>query len=171
MIDNGAHLVLIHPELIAQLGLKKYCLHKLEIVDVVFTNEKKKKTELYNYVKLSLTSLDSQWTSQTIRALITPGLCTPIILGLPWLIKNLIVTDHAACTCIDKLTLYDLLNPPIVVLPPPCKLCLHEQIKETKADKKLVLAELMMVCSDHLRDSKFKPEIIKDFNVAAAVHT
>ena len=38
-----------------------------------------------------------------------------------------------------------------VVPPPACKLHLWEHIKETKADKKLALAELMLVCNDHLK--------------------
>jgi len=169
LIDNGAHLVLICPELINQLGLKKYRLHKPETIDVMFGNKKKQGTELYNYVKLSVTSLDSQWTSCTVRALVTPGLCAPIILGLPWLVHNSIVIDHAARTCIDKKNAYDLLNPPKIVPPPARKLRLCEQIKETKADKKLALAELMLVCNDRLKNSKFKPEIVEPFDVVAAV--
>ena len=171
LIDNGAHLILIHPELVNQLGLRKYQLHKPETDDVAFGNKKKQKTELYHYVKLSLTSLDSEWTSCTVRVLITPGLCAPIILSLPWLIHNLIVTDHTAWTCIDKKNSYDLLNPPTVVPPPACKLCLWEHFEETKADKKLALAELMLVCNDHLKNSKFKPEVIELFNVVAAVQS
>lgn len=97
LIDNGAHLALIHPELVERLGLKKYRLHKPELVDVAFSKEKKK-TELYYYVKLSLSSLDSSWTSRVVKAIVTPGLCVPVILGLPWLEWNSIVTDHAART-------------------------------------------------------------------------
>ena len=114
LIDNGAHLILIHPDLIDRLGLKKHKLHKPEIVDVAFSNQKKK-TVLYYYVNLSLTSLDASWTSRSVKAIVTPDLCAPVILGLPWLVHNSIVTDHSACTCIDKLKSYDLLNPP----PPP----------------------------------------------------
>jgi hypothetical protein len=147
LIDNGAHLVLIHPDLVNRLGLKKHRLHVPEIVDVAFSNQKKK-TKLYNYVKLSLTSLDLSWTSRTVRAVVTLGLCAPIILGLPWLIHNLIVMDHATRTCIDKTTSYNLLNPAPVFPPAPPKRKLCGQIKITKADKKLVLAELMMVCND-----------------------
>ena len=169
LLDNSAHLVLIRPELVDQLGLKMYHLHMPEIVDIAFSNEKKKTTELYHYVKLSLMSLDAHWTSRTVKAFVMPGLCTPIILGLPWLIHNSIVTDHTACTCIDKKTSYDLLNPPVIVPPPPPKPKLHEQIIETKADKKLVLTELMMVCNEWLKDPKHKPEKIEDFNVAATV--
>ena len=95
LIDNGAHLALICPELVDRLGLKMYCLKEPELVDIAFSNEKKK-TKLYHYVKLSLSSLNSAWTSCVIKAVVTPGLCLPIILGLPWLEHNHIVTDHTA---------------------------------------------------------------------------
>jgi len=168
LIDNSAHLVLIHLELVKKLTLKKYCLNKPEVVNVAFGNEKNE-TKLYFYIKLSVTSLDSTWTSQSVRAIVTPGLCTPIILGLPWLEHNNIVTDHATHTCIDKKNNYDLLNPPVILPPPPPKPKLREQIKSTKADKKLVLAELMMVCNDHIRHLNLKPEEVKEFNVAGAI--
>ena len=111
LIDNGAHLILIRPDLVDRLGLKKHKLHKPEIVDVAFSNQKKE-TVLYYYVNLSLTSLDASWTSRSVKAIVTPDLCAPVILGLPWLVHNSIVTDHSARTCIDKLKSYDLLNPP-----------------------------------------------------------
>jgi len=95
LIDNGVHLILIQPKLVDCLGLNKYKLSKPEIIDVAISKEKQK-TELYYYVKLSLTLLDSIWTSRTISAIITPGLCAPVILGIPWLVHNLIITDHAA---------------------------------------------------------------------------
>jgi len=169
LIDNSAHLVLICPELVDHLGLKKYCLKTLELVDVAIRKEKKK-TELHYYVKLSLSSLDSTWTSRTVRAIIVPGLCLPIILGLPWLERNHIVMDHVTRTCIDKIKLYDLLNPPLILPPPPPKPRLKEQLKMTKVDKKLVLAELMMVCHDHLKNKKLQPEEVKDFDVAGTIH-
>ena len=81
LIDNGVHLVLIRPELMEQLGLKRHKLHEPELVDVAF-GDKRSKTKLYHYVKLSLMSLDAAWTSKSIKAIITPGLCMPIILGL-----------------------------------------------------------------------------------------
>jgi hypothetical protein len=120
LIDNGAHLVLIRPDLVDRLGLKKFKLHAPELIDVAFSKENKK-TKLYYYVKLSLSSLDSTWTSCVIKAVVTTGLCLPIILGLPWLEKNNIVTDHAAWTCIDKIKLYDLLNSPHISPPLPRK--------------------------------------------------
>ena len=168
LIDNGAHLVLIHPELVKQLGLRIHKLHEPELIDIAFS-DKRSKTKLYDYVKLSLTSLDAAWTSKSVKAIITPRRCMPIILGLPWLIHNAIVTDHASRTCIDKNTQYDLLNPKPIFPPPPPKPKLKEQIKDTKADKKLVLAELMMVCNDRLKKLNLKPEEVQAFDVAGAV--
>jgi len=169
LIDNGAHLVLIHPDLITKLNLRKYHLHKPEIIDVTMNDEQKTPSELYDYVKLSLTSLDAIWTSKSVKALITLNLCMPVILRLPFLIHNMIVTNHAARTCIDKTLNYDLLNPLPVFPPPPPKPRLCEQLAETKADKKLMLAELMMVCHDCLKNQKFQPHITEDFNVAGAI--
>ena len=168
LIDNGALLVLIHPKLVDHLGLKKHKLSKPEPIDVAFST-KENKTELYDYVKLAVTSLDSSWTSCSVRAIFTLGLCAPIILGLPWLVHNLIVIDHSACTCIDKTCSYDLLNPPPIKPPAPPKLKICEQIKITKADKKLVLAELMMVCNDQMNHLGLRPEKVMDFDVAGAV--
>ena len=169
LIDNGAHLVLIHPDLIAKLNLKIHHLNKPEPVDVTLNNGQNTHSELYKYVKLSVTSLDSTWTSKTVRALIAPGLCMPMILGLPFLIHNTIVIDHAARSCVDKSTNYNLLNPSPILPPPPRKPCLHKQIKETKADKKIVLAELLLVCNDRFKDRKLHPMVLEDFNVAGAI--
>ena len=126
--------------------------------------------DLYKYVRLLLTSLDAIWTSKTVKALITPGLCMPVILGLPFLIHNHVVTDHACRTCIDKTLNYDLLNPDPVSPPPPQKLCVKEQIAETKVDKKLVSAELILVCNNHFKNHKLLPHVTGEFNIAGAIN-
>ena len=81
---------------------------------------------LTKWVKLSVTSLDGHWTSCTVRTLVTPNLCTAIILGLPFLLHNFIVTNHAKHSCIDKCNNYDLLNP----APPPLLKCSKPKLKE-----------------------------------------
>jgi len=123
---------------------------------VALKNDQISHSELYEYI----TSLDCTWTSKTVKALIAPGLCVLVILGLPFLIQNTIVTDHAAHSCIDKTTNYNLLDPLPVSPPAPPKPRLCEQLKETKANKKLALAELLMVCNDHFKE---------DFNIAGAI--
>jgi len=57
LINNGAHLALICPELVDSLGLKKYHLHKPEIVDVAFRKEHKK-TKLYHYISKMTSGLE-----------------------------------------------------------------------------------------------------------------
>ncbi|KIJ94683.1 hypothetical protein K443DRAFT_134673 [Laccaria amethystina LaAM-08-1] len=73
----------------------EYRLHKPKLVYIAFSSEKKK-MKLYYYVKLLLTSLDSVWTSCSVKAIITSGLCMPIILSLPWLELNSITKKN--CT-------------------------------------------------------------------------
>jgi len=61
------------------------------------------------------------------------------------------------------------LNPLPCAPPPPPKPWLREQIKITKVDKKLVLAELLLICHDRQKSGKHAPEYIKPFNVAGAI--
>ena len=82
---------------------------------------------------------------------------------------NNIVTDHSACTCIDKKNDYDLLNP--VTLPPPkrTKPRLKEQLKQVKADRRLLLAELKYVLSQRLKHLVF--EELKPLDIVGAINT
>ena len=94
LIDNGAHMVLICPELVAKMNLHIFPLHKPEVVDVAISTTTKKEITLSSYIKICATSLDGQWTSRTVYAVIAPELCMPIIFGLPFLEINSIVCDH-----------------------------------------------------------------------------
>ena len=84
------------------------------MINVAMKNEKKeKKIEpvlLSEYVSLSLSTLDNSWTSKPIIAIIAPGLCTKVLLGLPFLVHNRIVVDHELPSAIVKDTSVDLLN-------------------------------------------------------------
>ena len=147
LINNGAHLILMCPEVADELHLKCHLLKVPETVSVAIKDgKKKKKMTLYYYVKFSVTSLDNVWTSKTIHAIIAPGLCMPVVLGLPFLIHNDIVTDHMEHSCIDKKTGYNFLNPKPVIPPPPLRKRAIDQIKFTKSMKKAVLTELKGVC-------------------------
>ena len=97
---------------------------------------------LTEWVKLSVTTQDGQWTSCIVHALVAPHLCTSIILGLLFLSHNFIVTNHSACTCIDKHNNYSLLNPQPAPFLKQFKPKLKEQLKQVQADCKLLLAEL-----------------------------
>ena len=101
MIDNGAQLVLIRPEIVANLGLHIKKLFKLIHVTLTLNGESIN-CLLENYVSLQLSSSNNAWSSHPVRALITARLCSDILLGLPWLTHNNIIVDHNACTVIDK---------------------------------------------------------------------
>ncbi|KAH7917164.1 hypothetical protein BV22DRAFT_1026885, partial [Leucogyrophana mollusca] len=117
LIDDGSHAVLIDAAIVSKLGLRRRRLPKPASVSVAL-GEKKSSFELTEYVKLSCTSTDSVWTSRVVRALITPQLCTPLLLGIPFLSHNKIVIDHESRSCVAKDSGYDLLHP-TAHLPPP----------------------------------------------------
>ena len=124
---------------------------------------------LVNYIKFSVTSLDNAWTSKPIFAIIAPGLCLPLILGLPFLVKNNIIIDHADRTAVVKVSSYNLLNPPIIKLPGPPPPKLREHIKQTKKIKKKVLSELLTLCNDCIKNGTLPFEDIKEVDYIGAI--
>ncbi|KAF8149947.1 hypothetical protein B0H34DRAFT_667072, partial [Crassisporium funariophilum] len=115
LLDTGAHLVLIRPETVADLQLPIRKLHKPERVTLAMNGANPTATTtvhfLSNYVSLSLSSTNNAWTSKPVRALIAPGLCTSVLLGLPFLAHNKIVIDPDGRTAIVRENGFDLMNP------------------------------------------------------------
>jgi len=118
-------------------------------------NEKKedkpKPVLLYDYVSLSLSTLDNSWTSKPILAVIAPGLCTGILLGLPFLVHNCIVIDHECPSAIVKDTTVDLLN----FVPTPPKI-LH--LVKSPRRKRI---EIRLLHRDLLKELKWRCSMIK----------
>ncbi|KAG1839529.1 hypothetical protein F4604DRAFT_1599551, partial [Suillus subluteus] len=110
LIDHGSSLVLIGEELVNKLGLRRRQLARPLPISLALSKNKRSFL-LSQYVKLTCTSLDHAYTSRTVRAIIAPDLCTPLLLGGPFLQHNRIVIDHELRTCIAKDANYDLLQP------------------------------------------------------------
>lgn len=112
--------------------------------------------------------MDSAWTSRTIKAVITPMLCLPLLLGLPFLSINQIIADFEHHTVIDKNTNYNLLKPPVAkrraLLSKP-----RTSTIEVKKMKKLVLKELVDMCKQWLGEGKEIPQEVKPVNVATLI--
>src|ERR1700691_5383266 len=89
---------------------------------------------------------------------VAPGLCSPMILSLPFLSYNDIVVDTSTHTVIDKKCGFNLLHPIAAPLPLPVKKKLREFFKELQEDQKLMVAELNMVCHDRLQHTQYKFE-------------
>jgi hypothetical protein len=170
LIDHGSSTVLISEEHVANLRLRHKRLPKPYSVELAMEkNGQKVNIKFSEYVKLQLHDPSVFWSSKSVHVIIAPGLCAPMILGLLFLVHNHIVVDVASHTAIDKKCGFDLLNPlPLPVKPPPKqKLC--DFFKELQEDRKLMVAELKMVCNDHLRHTQYKFEQVKPVNVVAAI--
>ncbi|KAJ6492616.1 hypothetical protein DFH09DRAFT_1338217 [Mycena vulgaris] len=172
LIDNGAFLVIISEWLAERLQLRKFLLRTPETVSLALSESSSPaETSLTHYVNLRTHSLDQAWTSSSVRALIAPGLCAPVLLGLPWLERNHIVIDHESRTVIDKRCGYDLLNPPP---PKPCpapRMRLREKLRKTDRDHKSMMKELNAVCDSRRLNMENANlfENVKPVDVIAAV--
>ena len=111
MIDIGAHSVFINPNIVEELGYHCFKLHEPLCIDLILKNGQKSSASLTKYVKIKPYSSDSAWTSMTVKAVIAPGLCVPLLLSIPFLESNHIVIDCNLHTVIDKCCNYNLLNP------------------------------------------------------------
>ena len=76
LLDDGAHLILIRPETVTDLGLPIRKLKEPVSVTLALNNNPDAIKEFSDYVFLSLSSLNNAWSSKPVRALIAPGLCT-----------------------------------------------------------------------------------------------
>jgi hypothetical protein len=106
-----------------------------------------------------------------VRAIVAPGLCAPVILGLPFLSHNNIVIDHAARTAIDKTSNFDLLNPVPPPPPPPPKTKLKDLFQQVQQAQKLMVAELKWVLSIRHHECPTADDTVKPFDTVAAVQT
>jgi len=101
LIDNGSHTVLIRDDLVDNLKLRRWKLHEPRNISLaVSDSENCVVTTLTEWVKLKLFDRNNLWLFRTVHAVVTSGLCTDVILGLPFLKVNKIVTDHGNNTCV-----------------------------------------------------------------------
>jgi hypothetical protein len=92
--------------------------------------------------------MSGAWTSKAVCTVIAPSLCTPVILGLLFLVHNNIAIDHTDCMAIDKISDFDLLHPKLPDPLQPPKMRLKEFICKLKKDCKLLVTNLNMVCQE-----------------------
>lgn len=172
LLDNGAHLVLIRPETVADLALPVKKLRE-PIGATLAIGDKKTYTEFHNYVYLQLSSLNNEWTSKPVRALIAPNLCNNILLGLPFLTHNKIVVDHDERTAIDKESGFNLLDNSHVMPRDSIKKMVPPKVKRRLflESRKAMMVELKSKCAERL--SKLTDanlfEIPKPMNIIAAM--
>jgi hypothetical protein len=113
LIDPGSHLVVIDENFASNLSLQRHSLEKPEKVGVAFgprNNNHHTEIVLKQWVKLYLHDLSLQWHAKPVRAMVAPNLCSPLILGLPFLSHNNIVIDATNRSAVDSKMGFDLMN-------------------------------------------------------------
>jgi hypothetical protein len=182
LIDDGAHMVLIRPELASRLQLRIFKLPKPEHVEVAIDKQKTIHV-LQNFVKLRCTTTDAKWQSTTVRALIAPELCCPLVLGQPFLFANHIVIDYHDRTVVDKRCNINILNTNVVPSTPWCappppkrrktmprpKKDRIDQLKKTMKNRTIMLDELKAVCALRRTMVQRNGEPVNEINPLAAV--
>jgi hypothetical protein len=111
LIDSGAHMVLIRPDLVSKLKLCPIALSSPEQISVA-VSASTRPDPITHYVVLQPKSIDGLFLSKLLHAVIAPALCLPLILGLPFLTENRILCNYAKRKCIvtSLMPQYNLLN-------------------------------------------------------------
>ena len=105
--------------------------------------------------------------------MISPTLCAPVLLGLPFLQHNNIVVDVAARSAVDKLKNFDLLNPPTpqVTTPPRHREKFnYEEHKAIVDERKKVVQELKSTFTTKHSAKAYCATPVGKFDVIGAVH-
>ena len=105
LIDNGSFLVLICEDFACELC---YVLLLLPELITVSDYGVKSETSLNHYVDIQPSSICQTWSSALVHAVVSPNLCTPLVLGLPFLNVNKLVIDHDTFSVFDKVNNVDI---------------------------------------------------------------
>ncbi|KAJ3765571.1 hypothetical protein FB446DRAFT_623515, partial [Lentinula raphanica] len=165
--------VLIDTNLVRSLGLRTFHLPTPRSMTLAMSDGSPQVFTASLFCKVLLRDPHDLWHSKTVRALILPSLCHPMILGLPFLSHNSLVIDYAKRSVLANDSTFDLLHPtpPVVLPPPPSPSELREQqhvlLEDTLLWKKFLMKEL----KDFVRKfpERFTSEPVAPFNVVAAV--
>ncbi|KIK59314.1 hypothetical protein GYMLUDRAFT_60228 [Collybiopsis luxurians FD-317 M1] len=95
------------------------CCHNLQHPEPFCSAFNLSRNSITQYIKFVLHDPSNAWSSCSVCTLIVPTLCTPMILGLPFLIHNNLVVDYASHSVIYKPSGFDLLHPSDTLPLPP----------------------------------------------------
>lgn len=169
LLDHGSPVILIRESLVASLNLPCHRLHAPFIMDTT-TPLSTSLSALTEWVKLQLHDPSNRRSSNSVRAIISPSLCTDMILGLLFLAHNNIVVDASAWTVIHKPMGFNLLSPFSLPPPPPLP---HPTLKQSLLAMhfyvKALHSELKTVCSVLKPEVESHCDMVKSVDVVAAV--
>jgi hypothetical protein len=118
LLDCGSHLVLIDESLANQLHLKRSLLPQPEKIELALLPDgPKEEIELHEWVPLEICDPSLSWKVKTVRAVVALRLCTPVVLGLPFLSHNSIVIDYAIPRVTDvRETIFRLAHDSVILV-------------------------------------------------------
>lgn len=145
LIDSGTHMVLICPDLVKHLNLVSQPLEQPERINVALSSTDQI-DKLTHYTIIDPASLDNQFCSLTLHAVIAPGLCMPIILGLPFLYMNKVVCDYASQSC-------------LVTTTSPSYYLMVKQTKPAVPTLETSLPDVLAALKDHIMSLSFEEEL------------
>ena len=94
LIDHGCSTVLIKPEVVEKLGLVRNRMARAETMQTAVSGT----FVVSEWVSFRVCTINKVWQSKCVYAKVAPGLCCDVILGLPFLSRNRLVTDAYART-------------------------------------------------------------------------
>ena len=136
LLDIGSHLVIIHEQLVKDLNLHCHKLQKPIISELAIQPNGPKVLEFHDFINLKQYDYSGAYIAKTVCAVISPTLCAPVLLGLPFLKHDSIIIDVDCHTAIDKKNNFDLLHPS----PPPTKKSIKPKLQFNYKAHKSVLA-------------------------------
>jgi hypothetical protein len=92
ILDDGSHLVLINESLVNELQLQCQKLHKPILKNLALLTRNDPENCFEEWTKLKVYDPANLWAAWSVRAVITPALCTDVLLGLPFLSVNKLIT-------------------------------------------------------------------------------
>ncbi|KAE9384880.1 hypothetical protein BT96DRAFT_1007629 [Gymnopus androsaceus JB14] len=144
LLDSACPFVLIHANLVASLGLKRYRLHHPQEMTLAMSSGSNETSASHEFCKVQINDPSLSWYSRTVCALIVPSLCAPMILSLPFLTHNNLVIDYSSRTVIDKISGFDLLHP-ITCIPAPLPMSPKERRRRLFLDQQDLLDVVVAV--------------------------
>ncbi|PPQ76896.1 hypothetical protein CVT24_008781 [Panaeolus cyanescens] len=158
MLDSGAHLVLVRPDIVKKLGLIPQRARKPQLMSLALENAVRT-VKLFNYALITLTSLNSAFIAKPVIAFIVPDLCSDILLGMPFLTHNDISLHCRSRRVIHNPSGFDLLNDNATIIERPHvkispKQCRDARRKQLVSDIDAFKCELKSAMND--RKSKLE---------------
>lgn len=168
MMDIGSPFVLIRPETVIKANLRICKLPEPIVIDTA-TPSLDSRSSLTDFVYVQLHNINNLFSACRTHALITPSLCTDIILSLPFLSYNDITISSAHRSAIHEPSGFNLLHPVLPPLPPPRKRTLKDSLLDTHRNIVALHTELKSHCTSLCDSVDARCEPVKPFDMVAAV--